>query len=74
MDDFDLATQNTINHYRNKLHDIHTWHQQLNDTMTTITSHTMNLAPTTHTPTPRLEASWVWFRFFYGPVLMGWVR
>ena len=20
------------------------------------------------------EASWVWFRFFYGPVLMGWVR
>lgn len=54
MDDFDLATQNTINHYRNKLHDIHTWHQQLNDTMTTITSHTMNLAPTTHTPTPKL--------------------
>ena len=35
MDDFDFATQNTINHYRNKLHDIHTWHQQLTDTMTT---------------------------------------
>ena len=22
----------------------------------------------------QVEASWVWFRFFYGPVLMGWVR
>nr|GKH16936.1 hypothetical protein CE91St29_12490 [Corynebacterium striatum] len=22
----------------------------------------------------QIEASWVWFRFFYGPVLMGWVR
>ncbi|MGJ4139598.1 helix-turn-helix domain-containing protein [Corynebacterium evansiae] len=22
----------------------------------------------------RTEASWVWFRFFYGPVLMGSVR
>ena len=21
-----------------------------------------------------IEASWVEFRFFYGPVLMGWVR
>ena len=23
---------------------------------------------------PEVEASWVWFRFFYGPVLMGSVR
>ena len=23
---------------------------------------------------PEREASWVEFRFFYGPVLMGWVR
>ena len=22
----------------------------------------------------KIEASWVEFRFFYGPVLMGWVR
>lgn len=52
--DQDFETQNTINHYRNKLHDIHEWHQQLNDTIGTISGYSMDLSGVTSPATPRL--------------------
>ena len=54
MTDFDFATQNTINHYRNRLDDIREWREQLSDTIGTITGYSMDLSGVTTNHTPRL--------------------
>ena len=52
--DPDFETQNTINHYRNRLTDIRDWIPQLTDTMLTISGYSMNLSGVTANSSPQL--------------------